>query len=372
MKKLLKKMLPLKFRLALINCFFKICIFFFSLFPLKNRVLFYSIRSDDKLLDNSKTLYDALDCDKIFFTKKLPHPLMTQLKACFMLSTSRVIVTDDYCRYMRIMRLRKKQRMFQIWHGCGAFKRFGLDAPSKLTREQEIRTHSAYSAVAVTSEMCRRYFAGAFGVSEEICLPVGLPKTDKEVNQSETIKKEFFSRHPELEGKRIYLYCPTFREKDGTVIEFDPGIDWKALSDSLEEDEVFIVSRHPIINYELVKGEYENITDMTEESTVSLVAGASVLITDYSSTVHDAVLMGVPVVFYCPDYKVYERSFYLNFPDDLPGEMIDNACMLPDAMRRAEKEPPVDRIERFRNEQLSACDGHSTEKIKAVIMDWLK
>ena len=372
MKEIIKRLIPVEVRLRIIAFLFRICVVPFSLLPAKNRVLFYSIRDNNRLLENSRAVWDALDCEKIMFAHKLPHSFGQSLKACFLLRTSKIIVTDDYCKYMRLMKLGKKQKLFQIWHGCGAFKSFGLDAPSLLTKEQERKTHARYDAVAVTGEGCRKYFAGAFGVSEEICLPVGLPGTDYLVNNGDELRDDMLDRHPELRGKTVYLYCPTFREKDGVKTNFNPGIDWEKLSGSLKEDELFIVSRHPLMDYELIEGRFDNVFDMTEESTLSLAAVSSVLVTDYSSTVHDAVLLGVPVVFYCPDCADYERKFYLNFPDDLPGDMIMNSGELIDAVRRTKENPPTAKIERFRSEQLSACDGHSTERVRDIIYGWLK
>lgn len=372
MKKILRKLIPVKARLKafrFINrIFFALC----RLFPIKNRVLFYSIRADGKLLENSQLVYDALDCEKLVWAKKLPHSQKIQPKVCFLLLTSKVIVTDDYCRYMRSVRLRKGQKLIQIWHAGGAFKSFALDAPSKLTQEQERATHSQYSAVIVTGEDCRKFFAGAFGVSEDICLPLGLPRTDKLFAEKDLMKAHFFELHPEFLGKKIYLYCPTFREIKGERVVYESGIDWHILDASLSEDEIFILKRHPMMNYDMLGGKYQRIFDLSNESTLELAAASDVMITDYSSVAHDAVLLGKPLVFYCPDYKEYERDFYLKFPDDLPGELISNDDELLDAIRRAEKDPPVDRMEKFRIGQVGACDGHSTERVAGLIMSWMK
>lgn len=372
MKAFLRKLIPVEFRFKVFRIINSIFFAFCRLFPIKNRVFFYTIRADGKLLENSRMVYDALDCEKLIFAKMLPHPQRIQPKLCFNLLTSRVIVTDDYLRYMRSIRLRNGQKLIQIWHAGGAFKCFGLDAPSKLTPEQERATHSQYSAVIVTGEDCKKCFADAFGVSEEICLPLGLPRTDKLLSESGEMKEAFFKRHPELRSKKIYLYCPTFRENDGEKIVFNPGIDWKKLSAELSDDEVFIVKRHPVMDYSLVDAEYGNIFDFSDESTLELASACDVMITDYSSVSHDACLLGKPAVFYCPDYKKYERSFYLKFPDDLSGELVDDGEKLLEAVRRAQKDPPLDRMEKFRKGQVGACDGHSTERVAGLIASWLE
>lgn len=372
MKAFLRKLFPVEARLKLFRfinrIFFAIC----RLFPIKNRVLFYSIRADGRLLENSQAVYDALKCEKLVWANKLPHSQRIQPKICFLLLTSRVIVTDDYCRYMRSLKLRKGQRLIQIWHAGGAFKSFALDAPSKLTKEQERATHSQYSAVIVTGEACKKFFAGAFGVSEDICLPLGLPRTDKLLAEKDSMRVYFFERHPELKEKKLYLYCPTFREVNGERVIYNADIDWQNLDSSLSDNEAFILKKHPMMDYDMLGGKFRKIFDFSDESTLELAAASDVMITDYSSVSHDAVLLGKPLVFYCPDYKEYERDFYLKFPDDLPGELITQGSQLLESIRRAEKDPPVDRMEKFRIGQVGACDGHSTQRVADLIMSWMK
>jgi CDP-glycerol glycerophosphotransferase (TagB/SpsB family) len=194
----------------------------------------------------------------------------------------------------------------------------------------------------------------------------------KHFRDADKLRNSVYEMHPEFRGKKIYLYAPTFREKDGNRIEYNPRIDWDALSAELAEDEIFVIRRHPVMKYDLINKEYNNIKDLSQESTLALTAVSDVLITDYSSVIYDACLLDVPTVFYCPDYKEYDRGFYLSFPDDLPGEMITEGKGLAAAIRRAKENPPVDRIEKFRNGQLSACDGHSAERVAALIKSWLK
>ena len=372
MKQLLKKIISLRTRQKIMSIIFGLWCAVCKCMPLKNRVLFYTIRADGKLADNSKAVYDALDCDKAIFAHMLPHSLRLEFAARYQLLTSKVIVTDDYVRYMRWMKLRKNQQLIQIWHACGAFKKFGLDAPSRLSTAEEKATHAQYTVVAVTSESCRKYYAAAFGIDEKICLPLGLPRTDSVINQADTLRESVYSRHPEFIGKKLYLYCPTFREDDGQQIEYDPQIDWQKLSEALNDDEVFIIRRHPIMKYSLTDQEYSRIADLSSESTLELTAASSAIITDYSSVIYDACLLDVPCVFYCPDYKNYERGFYLRFPEDLPGEMVTDCSALLDTIRKTAISPDNEKVKKFKADQLSACDGKSAERTAKLIKEYLK
>lgn len=371
MKSILKKLLNDKNRRKILEFLNKLWCAFCRCLPIRNRVLFFTIRANDKLLDNAKAVYDALDEKKVVFAHMLPHSNKIKPLAYYYILTSRVIVTDDYLRYVRFMKLRKGQKLFQIWHACGAFKKFGLDAKTKLTVNEEKRTHSQYTAVAVTSEGCRKHYAGAFGIDESVCLPIGLPRTDRLFTEKEEMRERVFAKHPEFRNKTVYLYAPTFREKKGNQVEYNPHIDWAKLSGELNENEILVIRRHPIMKYRFCE-DYLNIIDLSDESTLDLTAVSDVLITDYSSVIYDACLLDVPTVFYCPDYKEYERGFYLDFPDGLPGEMVSHSEKLLEAIRNTKENPPADRIEKFRSEQMEACDGHSTERAVELIKSWLK
>lgn len=372
MKQLLKKILNAKLRRKILNFLNRLWCCLCRLLPIKNRVLFYTIRANGKLADNSKTVYDALDCKKLIFAHMLPHSIKIKPLAYYYLLTSKVIVTDDYVRYMRAIKLRDSQKLIQIWHACGAFKKFGLDAPSHLTKEEEKATHSQYSAVTVTAEKCRKFYAGAFGIDEEKCLPLGLPRTDMIISDSKKLRESVYNKHPEFNGKKLYLYCPTFREDEGKQIQYDPMIDWESLSSQLAEDEIFIIRRHPIMKYNLIQKDYGNIIDLSSESTLELTAASEAIITDYSSVIYDACLMDIPCVFYCPDYKKYERGFYLDFPRGLPGEMVTDPAKLLTAIRKAAAEPDKAKTEKFKADQLSACDGRSAERVAELVKNYLK
>lgn len=372
MKTFIKKYLTPQRKAKLQKIIDAICNLVFRFLPLKKRALFFTVRATGKLLDNAQAVYDAFDGEKFVFAQMYPHGIKLRAKVIYYLLTSKVIVTDDYLSYLRFVKLRKKQKLLQIWHACGAFKKFGLDAESPLSKELEIATHSQYSAVAVTSENCRKYYAKAFGISEDICLPIGLPRTDMLFTRADELRESVYAKHPEFRNKKIYLFAPTFREKNKKRIVYNTKINWDALSKSLNEDEIFVIRRHPIMKYKLINKEYNNIKDLSNESTLALTAASAALITDYSSVMYDACLLDVPMVFYCPDYKEYNRGFYLDFPDDLPGEMVTQPDELLGVIRRAKESLPVERIEKFKNEQMSACDGHAADRAAELIKGWLK
>lgn len=354
----------------------KLIVFIFSHMRIKNRIFFYTIRSDGKLLENIDCVYNACDAKKVVFAKMLPHSLRDVCKIKYYMLTSRVIVTDDYMKYLRSVKLRDGQKVVQLWHASGAFKRFGLDAPSRLSRMEEYRTHSQYSDVCVSSEYVRQFYAHAFGIDIDIVKAVGSPRTDKLLNKErlKDDKKQMIMRHPLLKDKRVYLYLPTFRENDGVVSDFDPQIDWVRLNDDLTDDEVFIISRHPVVKKPFFKDAfYSRVKDYTFEPTTELLSVADVVITDYSSIIFDASLLKRSMVFYCPDYDIYERDFYLDYEKDLPGDIAFDYEQLLSKMRSCDADKSrSEKLDAFREKEVGACDGNSTQRAAELIMSYLK
>lgn len=347
----------------------------FSRLPIRKRVFFYTIRANGKLLENSQCVYDALEgVDRVVIARMLPHPVLLKPRIYYYLLTSRVIVTDDYLRYLRHTKLRGGQKVVQIWHACGALKRFGLDAPSLLTPREEKLTHSQYAAVCVSAEQVRPFYAQAFGIDPGSVLALGTPRTDRLLDEAArgNMREELLARYPEMRGKRIYLYTPTFREANGKPCFYDPQIDWDALDATLADDELFVIRRHPIMQEDYLAGRsLRHVADCSDEPTSQLLTAASLVVTDYSSVIYDAILCGVPLVFYCPDFDAYERNFYLAYPQELPGPAVYQAQALPAVMREVCQCPPRERLAAFRIAQLGACDGKSAQRVAQLVRGYL-
>ena len=355
------------------NYLLKFITLFYARQKLQDRVFFYSIRADGMLKENINCVYENLDCKKVVFAKMLPHSLRHIIKVRKYMLTSKVIVTDDYMKYFRAVSLRPEQKVVQLWHAGGAFKRFGLDAPSRLTRLEEYRTHAPYTDVCVTSENVRQFYSHAFGVEMEVVKALGSPRTDalSDPMKVKDCRDVICQKHPLLKNKRVYVYLPTFRENAGAPAELDPMIDWAQLNADLDDDEVFVIGRHPVMKKPFFKEFYSRVKDYTVDPTPELLAVADVVITDYSSVIFDASLMNKPMVFYCPDYGSYERDFYLNYDKDLPGEIVTDSSKLLEVLRRAGDEEQLKSVAAFCEKQMGACDGKSTERICRLIKGYL-
>ncbi|MDR0884542.1 MAG: bifunctional glycosyltransferase family 2 protein/CDP-glycerol:glycerophosphate glycerophosphotransferase [Oscillospiraceae bacterium] len=350
----------------------------FGALPLRDEVLFFTTRplpktrnrksEQDRLPEDLRLVYAEILGKKHIFAHALPHTLRQKVRSLWCLQRAKILVTDGTIPTLARCRLRPEQRVLQIWHACGAYKRFALDAPLVRPRHLEQRAHAQYTAAVVSSEDCRDAAAHAFGIDPARVLALGAPHTDRllDAEALHRRRERVLRQHPVLRGKKIYLYAPTARAR-----AFDPKIRWKTLSQTLAEDEMFIIHRHPLQGETYISGRhYRRVRDYTAEALVDLLAVCDVLVTDYSAVVQEAALMGVPTLFYCPDWEDYERDFYLRFPDDLPGKLITDAAALPDALRDTLAHPKTAKLAAFAHKQMGACDGHSTARVAALIKTW--
>ena len=127
------------------------------------------------------------------------------------------------------------------------------------------------------------------------------------------------------------------------------------------------------MKHEYIKGMlYPRVKDYTADSAMELLSVADVVITDYSAMMFDASLMEIPMVFYCPDYDSYDCDFYLDFERDVPGEIIKSPSELLEAIRRADENAYADSSLKFKEKQMGACDGNSTDRVVALIEGYMK
>jgi CDP-glycerol glycerophosphotransferase (TagB/SpsB family)/glycosyltransferase involved in cell wall biosynthesis len=362
----------------------------FRRLPLRNETLFYTARpagsyttarltergtrhvrrESSDLPEDLRLLYERSNGAKRVFALELPHLLRQRAASLLRLMTARIIVTDGTAPDLADFRLRGGQRVLQIWHACGAYKRFALDAPLARPRAIEAKAHAQYTAAVVSGADCRDFAAHAFGLEPERILPLGSPHTDTLLDKDamQARRERMLRNHPVLRGKKVYLYCPTSRAG-----VFDPKIRWKALSQSLEQDEIFVIHRHPLSRETYIAGRhYRRVRDYTSEPLADILSVCDVLVTDYSAVVQEAALLCKPVLFYCPDWEDYEREFYLSFPDDLPGALVTDWAELTAALRKTLAKPRLEKLAVFCKRQMGACDGRSTERVAALINSWIK
>lgn len=340
---------------------------------LKNQIAFVTARSNEELLPNIRGVYDRTNGKKVVFTRMMPYDDEQMDEAIQAVYSSKVVVTDDYFYLFRKFGKKPGQKFVQLWHAAGAFKKFGVDGTS-LFPEVDRLYHKDYDVVSVSGENVRGIYAGAFGVEETRVEAYGVPRTDKllDAEYVSQVRKRILTEHPNLAGKQIILYAPTFRDGKGQdKHDFRPEMDFESLSHSLKENQVFLICPHPVMQNRIVPGSYENIIQVEDFTTNEMMCVADLLITDYSSVIFEFSLLDKPMVFYCYDYDEYNRDFYLDYEKDLPGKLLRSYSELEEYICKGDFNE-ADRAKEFRKRYMSACDGKSSERLAHAVVKLLE
>lgn len=345
----------------------------------KNQVFFISPwgkNKDDPLNENSQIVYDSLSdkYNKLKYANQRPY-VGEHMELLHNLLESKVIVIDQGVEIINNLKLKEEQKVINIWHACGAFKTIGYDSP--VYGDEDLKgfskQFSQYSNFIVSSPNITNIYANAHAMDEEKVLGLGMPRTD--IFFDEEYKKEeltkFYKKYPNLKYKEIILYAPTFRD----TYELDTKIDWDELSENLDNDEIFIIKRHLLTKEDILKGKtYDNIIYLEDISLFTLMFASKLLITDYSSVIFEYSLLDKPVIHYCPDYERYlkDREFYLNFDEELYGEIIKTPNKFIDKIISKEYNVDLEKLNKFKEKYMSACDGHATERVVELIESYLE
>ena len=340
---------------------------------LKNQVLFFSIRKNGELEGNAKALYPYVNGKKIVRARMLPHNIFQELQFYLAISTSKVIVTDDYVRYLRYFPLKREQRVVQLWHACGAFKKFGRRG-TNIPIYTDTATHAQYNLVSVSGDYIRSIYADAFDIDPNRVKALGVPRTDAFFDHEsiEQTKQRVYEKYPEFKDKTIIIYAPTFRDINNNRQEFNPELDFEQLSKDLLPNQMFLVCPHPVMKNAIVEKKYDNIRVIRDFSTNDLMFVSDMLITDYSSVIFEYALLKKPIAFFCYDLSTYDRGFYLSYPEDLPGEVYVNQQELTEFLQDENKQILTDKYNLFVERYMSACDGHSSERIAKLINSYME
>lgn len=244
------------------------------------------------------------------------------LRQLYHVATARVLLVDTYAIVASVLRHRRELTVIQLWHALGAFKKFGL---SILGQEEgrdvrlahAMRMHEGYDLVLASAEDCRPAFAEAFGTDIARVAVAPLPRVDRLRDPAlrEQTRARIFAAHPQLRGRRVAVFAPTFRLDGGMTV------DVAALSAALTAIDVHaVVKLHP-----LMQGRFGTDVATAEGfTTQEMLTVADLFITDYSSTLYESAVLGVPSYFLVPDLDEYlaSRDFYLDYRHDLPGPIV--------------------------------------------------
>lgn len=355
---------------------YKIC----SLAKLKNNVLFIEVRNDN-ISDNFSGLINYIKSQKkknkldvrveIYHLRLGKSSQFKYLINCIRLmpklAVSKYVFVNDCSNILAALKIRKGTKLIQVWHGCGALKKFGYstDIQGKYYGNEDIVTVSTDETVVVDA------FAEAMGVDKKRVCPIGVPRTDIYFREAYAEKCREL-RNDILRGsnKKIILFAPTYRGKVGSA-ERPQGLNLDLMYKHLGSDYIVITKLHNALKKERPLCRHKGFFyDLSDELSIAEAMGVcDILITDYSSLIFEYSLLSKPAIFYAYDLDEYtrERGFYINYKEEMPGTICNSTMEIISEIKNGAFD--VTRMKAFRNKYMRSCDGHSTRRLLKLVFD---
>lgn len=362
----------------------------FRLCPVKEKKVVLFMIHNSRFKGNLRFVYEQMKAEDpelsfVVVSKKQlfsvsgkgPGRLLRLLKAglyfyfglTYHLATAGYIFLNDNFLPLAYMRISPKTKVVQLWHGIGALKRFGLS-----TEEREFVRHCVEKGnqrithLFVSSQKVVSYYKEALGIAEDRIFPVGVPVTDYyfDRDKMEQGRKNFFQQYPELAGKKLLLYTPTFRKTQKENEELMEHFDCKRLKEELGESWAILVRSHPQVSFpvEVCQEGCYNVTEY--EDIKELYVVSDVLVNDYSSTMVEFALLGKPIVLYAYDLESYDRGFYRDYRETAPGKIVRTQEELCQAV--LETGADQEKLEGFLELQYDIRDGKATERVISQVL----
>lgn len=352
-----------------------------SILPIKKRVVFATYRTLE-LEDNFKYIYEEikrqnLDYDCFCLFKKVDPGIVGKVKylfhmmrATFYMATSEFFLIDDYYFPVYCIKPRRGTEIVQVWHACGAFKKFGYSTLDKNYGANNdyikyIPIHTNYDHVLVSAKEVAKYYAEAFNMSENNIDPIGVPRTDLffDKEKQEINKLKLYKAYPKLKDKKLILYAPTFRGTSQSNAKLDITFDLEKVLKNIPKDCILGLKMHPFVKTRIDDSKYDNLIDLSDYDNINdILLISEMLITDYSSVVFEYSLLERPILFYSPDRDLYkeERDFYYDYESFVPGPIITNTEELIKGINNESFDR--DRVIAFKKKFFDYLDGKSSKR----------
>lgn len=303
---------------------------------------------------------------KAFFDFMLKKPLQ--------MAKAGTILMDNEFLPLGFIHLRKNVKVVQLWHGTGTVKKFGHDVnEGKMLKILE-KADKQITHLIVNSKYTERLYAQVFGVDSQKVYLTGIPRTDILFNAEkfDIMKSGFWRDYPQLEGKKLILYAPTFRDEE--VDNPKMMLDLQKWLHSVADDTVLMLRLHPFVSGRF-KSESEaqyggRIIDMSSYPELNtLLSVSDVLITDYSSIIFEYIVFNRPIIFYAYDLERFEssdRGFYENYREYVPGIVVSDTEGIINAINGQDEYS--DKRKYFYDDAYEYKDGKSTERLLKLLL----
>lgn len=324
----------------------------FNLFPQKEKTTFvasfgdnilHTVKEVERQTEDQVVILQTSQC-KINFNNASDRVvlrfetlnLIDWLKSIYHLATSRHIFVDNYYGFLAVTHFKSNVNCVQLWHAAGAIKQFGLKDPSNDVRNNRAmdrfeKVYNRFDHVVVGSEKMTSIFKDSFGIPNERILRSGIPRTDFffDTITKKRAEQSLSDTYPLIQGKKIILYAPTYR--DDQLHVSNTALDIKHMHEQLKDDYVLLLRLHPAMKVSLNNDYPDFVIDVSSDHYLNhLLVITDVLITDYSSIPFEFSLLNRPMVFFAYDLEGYTKSrgFWEDYEGLVPGPIVRDTASL--------------------------------------------
>ena len=354
----------------------------------ENKVLFLEMRFT-KLSNSFELIYKALEesgeydlkCSYVQFNfirgREFTQRVNEMLKE---LATAKYVFVDDASLILSSIPLRKETVAINLWHACGAFKKFGrstaeLKFGSSAATLDKYPNYGNLTHVTVSSPEVIWAYEEAMHLPKGIVKATGVSRTDQFYDKEfvESRKQKLYEIMPEAKDKKVILYAPTFRGHVATASSPD-RIDFERFCRELGNEYVIVCKHHPFVkNPPIIPEELQHFArDLTKYLSIEdLLCCADICISDYSSLVFEYSLFEKPMIFYAYDYDNYcdWRGFYYDDSEFTPGPVVQTEDELLNSIKNIDTQFDKQKVIDFKEKFMGSCDGHATERIIALMKE---
>lgn len=295
------------------------------------------------------------------------------------LSTSMIWLTDTGVPNEK---RRKGQLVIQMKHWASVtLKMFGYDELSYRKEKDPtlfgVQGLDNIDYVIVGSEFDERTCRSGFHFHGE-AIYAGSPRTDILFRKDEMFEN-LHETYPQLEGKMLLLFAPTYRivAKGATEDTYSNDMDFRLVKEALERrfggEWLILLRLHPFVakmSKDIPHPDYViDVSDYYDSE--ELVAVSDALVTDYSSIMFEPAFVKKPVFLLATDKDEYlrkERGFLIDY-NTLPFQIAESNEQLAKNIRGFDQGKYEQGLNTFFEKYGVHEDGHAGERAAKFISD---
>jgi len=166
---------------------FQLLYYLFHVFPVNSRRILFASDSREEIGGNLKFVYEEMvnreiDYDYKFMFKEnsfVKKNIIEIVKLAYYCATSKKILLEENYPMISPLKIRKKADLIQLWHGAGAFKKFGYSRLGQPGGPKiNSKDHRNYTKAVVSTKNVATHYAESFDIEKDRIYPLGVPRTD--------------------------------------------------------------------------------------------------------------------------------------------------------------------------------------------------